>query len=283
MTSALSYVPTTAKLRSCVGLKDRLAMCADLLLLFACYPFYHVRSMRAVPPVVYRMMQDYRLKAGGMVFVMPGSCPPENTYMDKSYEPEVRRIVESFKEGVFVDAGAGLGLYTLIASRSPKVKVLALEPDPVMFAHLKASVEENGRRNVTLINAAAWSSQGLMKLHTNPLVRFGSSLLDESKPAEYSDSFTVVPTIPLDAVVPEGSPVLIKNDTEHSEPEVFEGAKATLQRNDVSMVFEALTPEDLERSKAVIEPLGYRVERLKEGRPEENNCSASRNYLGMKP
>ena len=56
--------------------------------------------------------------------------------------------------GTFVDVGANIGTYTLIASELPEAKVVSIEPHPSTFESLKHNVQLNGRHNVRCLNAA---------------------------------------------------------------------------------------------------------------------------------
>jgi FkbM family methyltransferase len=288
LTSALSYVPNSKKLRSAIGFRDKAAMLFNVTVLFLAYPFYHTTRLRRVPQVLYKILRDYHVEADGILFLMPGNCPVESTLINKDYEPEVRNVVRGFKEGVFVDCGAALGLYTLISSKTmgDKGKVISIEPDPLMFSHLWTNIDANKCYNVRAYKNAAWSSKTTMKLYSNYLTRFASSVMEGSKPNKYSDHFDQVQTVVLDDIIPEGSPLLMKVDVEGAEPEVFKGAKKNLMRSDCSVIFEALNFEALARCKAILEPMGYTVNRLSEkGREEENDFLAikrGRNFVATK-
>jgi len=63
---------------------------------------------------------------------------------------------------VYVDVGANIGYYTLVAAQRVGVtgKVIAYEPDPDNFALLKANVERNNLSNVTLFPFALHDTGG---------------------------------------------------------------------------------------------------------------------------
>src|SRR5207302_6189282 len=58
-----------------------------------------------------------------------------------------------------VDVGAHVGYYTILASRAVgwTGHVIALEPHPVNATLLRANVAQNKRRNVRVLEIAAWS------------------------------------------------------------------------------------------------------------------------------
>jgi FkbM family methyltransferase len=82
----------------------------------------------------------------------------------------VRALLQRF-HGVFVDVGANIGAYTLIASEVENARVIAIEPHPETYAHLTENMHLNKRRNVTCLNVAASSKDADLYL------------TDESEPA----------------------------------------------------------------------------------------------------
>jgi len=73
----------------------------------------------------------------------------------------MRFLQHLLKEGgVFIDVGANIGSYTLIASEQPLAIVHAFEPHPNTFERLKENVEINKRMNVQLHNCALGSEEG---------------------------------------------------------------------------------------------------------------------------
>jgi FkbM family methyltransferase len=58
-----------------------------------------------------------------------------------------------------VDLGANVGLATLWFKRHyPRARIVALEPDPAIFACLERNVRANGLSDVELVNQAAWDA-----------------------------------------------------------------------------------------------------------------------------
>ena len=80
---------------------------------------------------------------------------------------ETRWILHTIRAGdVFVDVGANIGYYTVIAAKivGDQGHVYAFEPDPTSFAILKANVERNGLANVTLEQKALSNEPGSLRL-----------------------------------------------------------------------------------------------------------------------
>jgi FkbM family methyltransferase len=78
----------------------------------------------------------------------------EKLRAEQCWEPyETQLVIEHFQAGgVFVDVGANIGYYTLLASEiaGPKGTVLSYEPDAKNFALLQENVSLNDLDNVTL-------------------------------------------------------------------------------------------------------------------------------------
>lgn len=129
--------------------------------------------------------------------------------------------------GTFLDIGANIGSYTLLLSENKKVEVVGFEPIPSTFAKLKANVELNGRSNVTLINAALSSSDGVLVM-TND----GSSAANRVLPSATAGGATVV-SKRLELFLEDTSrrqPIIAKVDVEGHERDVLLGAGAALSK-----------------------------------------------------
>jgi FkbM family methyltransferase len=62
--------------------------------------------------------------------------------------------------GTFIDVGANIGSYALIASENTRAQVISVEPHPKTFALLERNVARNGRHNVKCLNIALSSYDG---------------------------------------------------------------------------------------------------------------------------
>ena len=85
------------------------------------------------------------------------------------FEPnETQAITASLRPGdTFVDVGANVGYYTLIAARlvGSEGRVFAFEPDPEAAALLERSVQLNGFENVVLERKAVSNEPGSIRLY----------------------------------------------------------------------------------------------------------------------
>lgn len=141
------------------------------------------------------------------------------------------RIVEKYLKagGTFVDVGANVGLFSLLAARivGPTGKVIAIEPAPLAANALRATVNANGLANVVRIEEiAAGAERGLGTLAVEP--NCGRSTLLAS---ETSTGTVVVSIAPLDEILAGTIPDIVKIDVEGWEPKVIAGMEATLRAN----------------------------------------------------
>ena len=132
--------------------------------------------------------------------------------------------------GCFVDVGANIGAYTLIASESALARVIAIEPHPTTYQQLQDNVARNCRNNVELIRAAAGRAPGQISITDTP----GSSTTHVV--AAPSAGTITVPIQRLDSLLAgvAAKPVVIKIDVEGFEGEVLAGLGTTIY--DVSVL-----------------------------------------------
>lgn len=125
---------------------------------------------------------------------------------------------------LFVDIGANIGSYTILASAA-KANVISFEPVPSTFEALLDNVHLNRlERTVEARNAAVGRNTGELEMiadqdTTNQVLVGGS---------QYAGKSVRVPVVTLDSVLQGKTPKLIKIDVEGFETEVLAGAKATL-------------------------------------------------------
>ena len=98
------------------------------------------------------------------------------------WEPyETELIVNNLSSGdVFLDIGANIGYYTVIASCivGDKGKVIAYEPDPDNYSLLEENIKLNLRYNIKAFQAALSDTDGRGYLYLNPENRGDHQLYD---------------------------------------------------------------------------------------------------------
>jgi len=109
--------------------------------------------------------------------------------INPNYEPAVIRFLAARFESVadertvFVDVGAHVGKYTVLAGRTLRTSgtVVAIEPDPDNFAALTRNMGLNGLTNAVGLNVGCWSSDGLRVLHRQTGDLGGHSFVDTTR------------------------------------------------------------------------------------------------------
>ena len=131
---------------------------------------------------------------------------------------------------VFVDVGANVGSYTLLASAEIGARTVAIEPVPSTFLALKANLKLNGlERLVDARNVGLAGEKGSL--------RFTRTLDTVNHVATPDDADAIEVAIEtLDDLAPLGSDTdsaLIKIDVEGYETEVLRGGRRTLEHPSV--------------------------------------------------
>ncbi|MEM1690719.1 MAG: FkbM family methyltransferase [Thermofilaceae archaeon] len=172
-----------------------------------------------------------------------------------SVDLAIRRMLRS--GDVFVDVGANVGYYTLLAARKG-CKVIAVEPVPQTLAVLRINLRLNRLEDlVTIVGKCAWSSRGHVKLAIPQGKFFGlaSAVLNRGKGATVD-----IECVDLDGVLCSYPEVrLMKVDVEGAEYEVLKGADNALRKTDFIVV--ELT-RNVKNTIGLLLGKGYRIKRL---------------------
>ena len=160
------------------------------------------------------------------------------------------------KEGdIFVDVGAHIGKYTIIASKrvGANGKVIAIEADPGNFDLLNRNIQLNNLSNVIALNYAVYSKEETIKLYLPSAGRGGGD--ESSSYTEYNtimsdraargdEKFVKVKANTLDYLLQSNMMKQeevnwIKIDVEGAEYEVLKGAKGILSKSkDITLLME---------------------------------------------
>lgn len=132
---------------------------------------------------------------------------------------------------LFVDIGANVGAFTVLASAAIGARSVACEPVGTTFDDLMANVAINRcERLVRTCRVAVGRSPGMLQL---------TSGLDTTNHVAFSEEITGVESVKvdtLDHLMAGGTPALIKVDVEGWEQEVLAGGATTLKRNELLAV-----------------------------------------------
>jgi FkbM family methyltransferase len=132
---------------------------------------------------------------------------------------------------LFIDAGANIGGYTVLASAHVEADTIAIEPAPSTYAKLLANIRINDMADrVHALNIALGSATGVVNfttsLDTTNHVVIGDEAVDTVK----------IKIDTLDNVLQNRSPILLKIDVEGFETQVLTGAKRMLQNESLKAI-----------------------------------------------
>ncbi len=202
------------------------------------------RAARALLPARWRaplqglwgwMLAPGRIDLGGTyLYRLPGVEGGRwLTIARGEYEPETTRLLRHLlKPGAhFVDVGAHIGYYTLLAAAvvGPRGRVWAFEPAPDTYRLLLEEVRRNGLTNVQAERLAVGSASKEAPFFLHP-ARGKSSLYQGAGTGEP----IIVPMTSLDAYFRvRGHPRVdvVKMDIEGGEVEALVGMRETVARN----------------------------------------------------
>ncbi len=132
---------------------------------------------------------------------------------------------------VFVDLGANIGYYTVLAAQAcgPRGKVYAFEPEPSNIGLLNRNVALNGLGNVTIVDAAASNSTGFAELYLSTENQGDHRLYDN----EQRSSHVRVREVALDEWFSERDNRVdfVKMDTQGSEARIIDGMLELISAN----------------------------------------------------
>lgn len=158
-------------------------------------------------------------------------------YFTGEYEPDVSRLVARLLDSswVFVDVGANIGFYTLMASKLAG-SVISVEPGPETRALLEENLVLNGCKNVRVLPYALSDTTGPATLYQAGRDIGGASMRVLGNGAQEFN----VETRRGDDILKEvtTSPVFIKIDVEGLEFHVLRGFAELLARQNVVVLVE---------------------------------------------
>jgi FkbM family methyltransferase len=158
-------------------------------------------------------------------------------YSTHTWEPEETKIIKRLvREGmVFIDIGAHIGYYTLLASRlvGPTGKVYAFEPQERVFKLLLRNIEMNNCSNVVSIPKAISDKGGEVDIYQTKKAGFASVSTTKFKGGILIGK---VGMVTLDSYNLDVD--FIKLDIEGGEYPALKGMENTIKNNNVTLMVE---------------------------------------------
>ena len=135
-------------------------------------------------------------------------------------------------EELFLDVGANVGSYTILASKVVGARVKAVEPIPETFDHLTDNINLNQVHSIVQAeNIALGATDSFLTMTAD------QDTTNHAVSASDKDGETVnVPVKRMDNLVGDQIPALIKIDVEGYETEVLKGGQHTLASPDCKAV-----------------------------------------------
>ena len=253
-TGAVAFEWLGAESTRLTGAEDVADRPAPLLEPVVGWDSYYGREARTADELI-RQFQFDRLREpyimqwsdGLRLIIAPDEEASRAVFVSGVYEPAstlvLRRLV--LRGSTFIDVGAHVGLYTLVASRwvGENGHVYSFEPSSREITALNRNIELNGLANVTVTKAALHERGGTAVLHVADSHHGGQNTLADSFAYGSVRQATEesVTLIALDELWRRGEirrPGVIKIDAEGSELHVLRGAAALLREARPAVVFE---------------------------------------------
>jgi FkbM family methyltransferase len=128
---------------------------------------------------------------------------------------------------LFVDIGANVGAYTVLASGVVQCRTIAFEPGPEAYERLQLNIHLNHLAGLVKCHAQALSNSSGVAAFTRNLDTLNHIIPPSSENA-VSDKGFAIPTITMDAALAGQHPTLMKIDVEGHESFVIDGGPLAL-------------------------------------------------------
>ena len=254
---ALVWGMILTRLRAADGAAGQVRFLASAFRDWALYTFAPVRARS---PRVAFVTEVYAPALGLRFHVRPGTDDVYNVLPGGEGDVE-HALLDCLRPGdVFVDVGANVGYYTLQASRrvGDTGRVVALEAIPPTADQLRRNVSTNGATNVRVIEGAAHSRSGELRLRV-PSQIFGMARTIAG-PSDAPDLSFMVRALTLDQACAALPTVrMMKLDIEGAELAALQGATVTLARTE-ALVVEC--NQDQDRIQDLLRAHGFAVRKL---------------------
>ena len=167
-----------------------------------------------------------RTKFGAKIYCDLGDLIPSRIFHFGLWEPDISHCISRYlSDGdVFVDVGANLGYYSLLASKivGRTGAVVAIEASPRIFARLQGNLAANRAANVRAVNVAVSAGVGSVTIYSGPAQNSGATSV--LKKWRNGEAEAVVGALPLNRILTEDEckrVALIKIDVEGAEAPIL--------------------------------------------------------------
>lgn len=171
------------------------------------------------------------------LYVMPRDYIGSAILQTKSHEPHVTKLIQrELKRGdVFLDIGANLGFFTMLASKivGDTGKVIGFEPNPLNLQLIYASILRNAVDNVRIHPYAASDRSGILRFLT---VGSNGGVINED---DARDTSMLVQAVVMDEFLKDERRIdLVKLDIEGHEISALRGMAGLIGRHEPKIICE---------------------------------------------
>lgn len=144
---------------------------------------------------------------------------------------------------LFVDVGANIGSYTVLASKVAGANSFSIEPVPATFQRLRRNINLNDISSLVDSRCCAVGQE-------HGVIKFTSDLdtTNQVVSGDYQGNIIEVSVESLDYLLDNLQPTLIKIDVEGFEPEVIAGAIETLQCDSLLAILLETVNSEIEKA-----------------------------------
>ncbi|NUN63526.1 FkbM family methyltransferase [Pseudanabaena biceps] len=196
---------------------------------------WQVSSRILKMPVIFPWIRDSKLVVESSMTGATG-----NIYAGLHEFTDMAFCLHLLRAGdLFVDVGANIGSYTVLASKVSGANSLSLEPVPTTFKHLTRNININELSQLVEARCCAvGKASGSIQFSTD------CDTTNQVVDSTYTGVSIEVPVMSLDEILKTSKPTLIKIDVEGYEPEVIQGAINTLSCSSIlAILLETVNPE----------------------------------------
>ena len=172
---------------------------------------------------------------GSRLLVSPGMTGATgNVYCGLHEFEEMSFLLHLLRpEDLFIDVGANVGSYTVLAGAAIGAECISIEPIPAAYRHLVENINLNGIGDkVEARNLGMARKKGILKFTSG--YDTTNRVMNENEEGVCAAIEVKVDT--LNNIAGDADPVLIKIDVEGFEGEIMEGADQVLSKNSLLAV-----------------------------------------------
>jgi len=161
-------------------------------------------------------------------------------YCLKSYRNDLHKILEGIKSEIaFVDIGANIGVFSLIARKNKKVtRILSFEPDPVTYSFLDRNTNLWSSTKLEIFNVAIGSSSRTAFLSQHEKHSGAASIISDVQNGQMAKVVNMIGPEELSQLLFQIKvPLFIKIDVEGFELEVLKSLVGTDFFSSISSFF----------------------------------------------